>query len=144
MRTLYESELKELQGKTFTDVKELEKAEAKVKAEQEKKEVALAEKKADLAKINTTANDYLKLVAENNKKRAELKKAEDKAYAAYKAELDDFAEKHQGYHLTYTRKGDSVEFKVEEVKQKTIEDYFKDIEETRKAFRNFFDGFWLF
>ena len=55
MRTLYESELKELQGKTFTDVKELEKAEAEVKAKNEKKDLALAEKKQELAKINTAA-----------------------------------------------------------------------------------------
>ena len=74
MRTLYESELKELQGKTFTDVKELEKAEAEVKENATKKEVALAEKKADLAKINESANKYLKLVEENNKKREELRK----------------------------------------------------------------------
>ena len=143
MRTLYESELKELQGKTFTDVKELEEAEAKVKTENEKKEVALAEKKQELTKINTAANDYLKLVKENNEKRAELKKAEQKAYEAYKKELDDFAEKHQGYHLTYKQNGDNVEFQVEEVKQKSLEDFFNDMEETRKAFRNFWNNFWF-
>ena len=45
MKTYYESELKELEGKKFTDVKELEKAELEVKATNDKKEVALAEKK---------------------------------------------------------------------------------------------------
>ena len=63
MKTYYKSELKELEGKEFTDVKELEEAEAKVTTENAKKEIALAEKKRELAKINTAANDYLKLVA---------------------------------------------------------------------------------
>ena len=144
MRTLYESELKELQGKTFTDVKELEKAEAEVKAKNEKKELALAEKKQELTKINTTANDYLKLVKENNQKRAELKEAEKKAYEAYRKELDDFAEKHDGYHLTYRRDGDNVEFQIEEVKQKSLEDYFKEMEEINKQFSNFWkNSFWF-
>ena len=143
MRTLYESELKELQGKTFTSVEELEKAEAKIKAEQDKKEIALAEKKADLVKINTTANDYLKLVLENNKKRDELREAEKEAYSKYKAELDAFAEKHQGYHLTYKMNGDNVEFQVEEVKQKTIENYFKEMEEVSKRFNHFWNSFWF-
>jgi len=143
MRTLYESELKELQGKTFTDAKELEKAEAEVKEKNEKKELAVAEKKQELAKINTAANDYLKLVKENNQKRAELKDAEKKAYEAYRKELDDFAEKHEGYHLTYRQNGDNVEFQVEEVKQKTIEDYFKEMEEINKRFSNFWNSFWF-
>ncbi len=143
MKTLYQSELKELEGKTFTDVKELEEAEAKVKADNAKKEVALAEKKQELAKINTAANDYLKLVKENNEKRAELKKQEQEAYETYKKELDDFADKHQGYHLTYRRDGDNVEFQVEEVKQKSLEDFFNDMEETRKVFRNFWNNFWF-
>ena len=143
MKTYYKSELKELEGKEFTDVKELEEAEAKVTTENAKKEVALAEKKQELAKINTAANDYLKLVKENNEKRAELKKAEQEAYEAYRKELDDFAEKHQGYHLTYRRDGDNVEFQVEEVKQKSLEDFFNDMEETRKVFRNFWNNFWF-
>jgi len=142
MKTYYKSELKELEGKEFTDVKELEEAEAKVKTDNAKKEVALAEKKQELAKINTAANDYLKLVKENNEKRAELKKTEQEAYDAYKKELDDFADKHQGYHLTYRRDGDNVEFQVEEVKQKSLEDFFNDMEETRKAFRHFWYDFW--
>lgn len=143
MRTLYESELKELQGKTFTDVKELEKAEAEVKAKNEKKELALAEKKQELAKINAAANNYLKLVKENNQKRAELKEAEKKAYEAYKQELNAFANKHEGYHLTYRQNGDNVEFQVEEVKQKTIEDYFKEMEEINRRFNNFWNSIWF-
>ncbi len=144
MRTLYESELKELQGKTFTDVKELEKAEAEVKENATKKEVALAEKKADLAKINESANKYLKLVEENNKKREELRKAEQEVYEAYKKELDDFAEKHQGYHLTYRKDGDNVEFQIEEAKHQTLENYYKETQETfNKLFNNFFNSFWF-
>ena len=130
-------------GVKYATIEEAQEAEKKLEVEKAKKETALAEKKADLAKINTTANDYLKLVKENDKKRAELRKAEQDAYEVYKKELDDFAEKHQGYHLTYRRNGDNVEFKIEEVKQKTVKDYFNDIEETRKAFRNFWNNFWF-
>lgn len=130
-------------GVKYATIEEAQEAEKKLEAEKAKKETALAEKKADLAKINTTANDYLKLVKENDNKRAELRKAEQEAYEAYKKELDDFAEKHQGYHLTYRRNGDNVEFQIEEVKQKTVKDYFNDIEETRKAFRNFWNNFWF-
>lgn len=129
-------------GVKYATIEEAQEAEKKLEAERAKKETALAEKKADLAKINTTANDYLKLVKENDKKRAELRKAEQEAYEAYKKELDDFAAKHQGYHLTYKQNGDNVEFQIEEVKQKTLENYFNDIEETRKAFRNFWYDFW--
>ena len=130
-------------GVKYATIEEAQEAEKKLEVEKAKKETALAEKKADLAKINTTANDYLKLVKENDEKRAELRKAEQDAYEAYKKELDDFAEKHQGYHLTYRRNGDNVEFQIEEVKQKTVKDYFNDIEETRKAFRNFWNNFWF-
>ena len=140
MKTYYESELKELEGKKFTDVKELEKAEQEVNTNKEKKELALAEKKQELAKINETANNYLKLVKENNEKRAELKQTEQEAYEAYRKELDDFAEKHQGYHLTYRRDGDNVEFQIEEVKQKSLEDYFKEMEEINKRFSNFWNS----
>lgn len=143
MKTYYESELKELEGKKFTDVKELEKAEQEVNANNEKKELAVAEKKAELAKINAVANDYLKLVNENNKKRAELKEKENEAYKAYKKELDAFADKHQGYHLTYRYNGDNIEFQIEEVKQKTIEDYIKEMEEARQRFNAFWNSFWF-
>ena len=129
-------------GVKYTTIEEAQEAEKKLEVEKTKKETALAEKKADLAKINTTANDYLKLVKENNQKRAELRKAEQEAYEAYRKELDDFAEKHQGYHLTYKRDGDNVEFQIEEVKQKTIEDYFKEMEEINKRFNHFWTSIW--
>jgi len=129
-------------GVKYATIEEAQEAEKKLEAEKAKKETALAEKKADLAKINTTANDYLKLVTENNKKRAELRKAEKEAYDAYRKELDDFAEKHQGYHLTYKRNGDNVEFQIEDVKQKTLEDYFKEMEEVNKRFNHFWNSIW--
>jgi len=143
MKTYYESELKELEGKKLTDVKELEKAEQEDNTNKEKKELALAEKKQELANINGAVNNYLKLVKENNEKRAELKQAEQEAYEAYRKELDDFSKKHNGYHLTYKYDGDNVEFQIEEVKQKTIEDYFKEMEEARQRFNNFWNSFWF-
>jgi len=129
-------------GVKYATMEEAQEAEKKLEVEKAKKETALAEKKADLAKINTTANDYLKLVKENNQKRAELRKAEQEAYKTYRKELDDFAEKHQGYHLTYKRDGDNVEFQIEEVKQKTLEDYFKEMEEVNKRFNRFWNSIW--
>jgi len=129
-------------GVKYATMEEAQEAEKKLEVEKAKKETALAEKKADLAKINTTANDYLKLVKENNQKRAELRKAEQEAYKTYRKELDDFAEKHQGYHLTYKRDGDNVEFQIEEVKQKALEDYFKEMEEVNKRFNRFWNSIW--
>ncbi len=129
-------------GVKYATIEEAQEAEKKLEVEKAKKETALAEKKADLAKINTTANDYLKLVKENNQKRAELRNTEQEAYETYRKALDDFAEKHQGYHLTYKCDGDNVEFQIEEVKQKTIEDYFKEIEEINKRFNHFWNSIW--
>ena len=150
MKTYYESELKELEGKKFTDVKELEKAELEVKATNEKKEGALAEKKQELADINSAAKTYLDLVKENKAKRdalnAECAKAEDEAYKIYKDKIDEFSKKHNGYHLTYKYDGENIEFQIEEVKQKTIQDQFKEFEETRKRFNDFwntFNCFWF-
>lgn len=140
MKTIYKSELKELADKEFESMEACEAEEAKVNEAVKAKEEALAEKKADLAKINEAANYYLKLVADNNEKRNELREAEDKAYADYKKELNAFAEKNQGYHLTYKLDGNNVEFKIEEAKQKTIQE---DLDEVRKAFRQIFSNFWF-
>lgn len=129
-------------GVKYATIEEAQEAEKKLEVEKAKKETAIAEKKADLTKINTTANDYLKLVKENNQKRAELRKAEQEAYKTYRKELDDFAEKHQGYHLTYKTDGDNVEFQIEEVKQKTLEDYFREMEEVNKRFNRFWNSIW--
>ena len=139
----YVSELTELKDKVFDKVEDLEKAEADVKAANTQKALEATKKKAELVKINRTANEYLKLVAENNKKREELRKAEQEAYKAYRKEIDDFAEKHQGYHLTYKIDGDNVEFQIEEVKQKTIEDFYKELQESKNIFTNFFNNFWF-
>jgi hypothetical protein len=145
MKTYYESELKELEGKKFTDVKELEKAEAEVNATNEKKEVALAEKKQELAEINSAAKTYLDLVKENKKKRdafnEEITKSENEAYKIYKEKIDEFSKKHNGYHLTYKYDGENIEFQIEEVKQKTIQDHFKEMEEARKQFNDFWNSF---
>lgn len=130
-------------GVKYATLEEAQEAEKKLEAEKAKKETALAEKKAEVAKITTAANDYLKLVKENDKKRAELRKAEEEAYKAYKKELNDFAEKHQGYHLTYKQNGDTVEFQVEEVKQKTLKDLYEDLNNSRKWFDNFFNSIWF-
>lgn len=127
-------------GVKYTTLEEAQEAEKKLEAEKAKKEAALAEKKADLAKLNEVGNAYLKLVAENDKKRAEFRKAEQEAYKAYEKERDDFAKKNQGYHLTYKVNGDNVEFQIAEINKKTAVDIYKDMEETRKLFNSLFES----
>lgn len=131
-------------GVKYATIEEAQEAEKKLEAEKAKKETALAEKKAELANLNEVGNAYLKLVAENDKKRAELRKAEQEAYNTYKKTIDDFAKKNQGYHLTYKIDGDNIEFKIEEVNKKTATDVYKDIENTRKLFNSLFNDFFMF
>lgn len=123
MRTLYESELKELQGKTFTSVEELEKAEAKVNTEIAKKQEIMAKRKADAEIVdkaikaevetkksvferkNELTKNYLKAKRELDKKylsdknelEQELETAEEKVADA----LKEFCKNHpEGYHST--------------------------------------------
>ena len=131
-------------GVKYATIEEAQEAEKKLEAEKAKKETALAEKKAELANLNEVGNAYLKLVAENDKKRAELRKAEQEAYATYKKAIDEFAKKNQGYHLTYKIDGDNIEFEIEEVNKKTATDVYKDIENTRKLFNSLFNDFFIF
>lgn len=130
----------EVTGKTYKTVEELEAAEKQVAAEREKSELAKRAKQAELVSLNETASEYLKLVAENRQKRAELKAAEEAAYEKYQAELDKFAEKHNGYHLTYRVNGTNVEFEVKEAHEVNIDEY---LNESRKAFEKFFNSFWF-
>ena len=108
---LYKSEVT---GKDYKTIEELEAAEhevelSKTKAEEEKKA-----KQAELVSINEAASAYLKLVEDNKKLRADLKAKEEDAYEKYQEELDNFAKKHNGYHLTYKVDGTNVEFEIKE------------------------------
>lgn len=76
MKTYYESELKELQGKRFTDVKELEKAEAEVSKEIAKKQELASERKAEADKVSKTIVNLVEV-------KASAKKAKLKAYTEY-------------------------------------------------------------
>ena len=59
MKTYYESELKELQGKRYTDVKELEKAEAEVNKEVAKKQELASVRKAEADKVSKTIVNFM-------------------------------------------------------------------------------------
>ena len=59
MKTYYESELKELQGKRYTDVKELEKAEAEVNKEVAKKQELASARKAEADKVSKTIVNFV-------------------------------------------------------------------------------------
>lgn len=127
-------------GVEYTDLAEAEEASKKFEEEQTAKKDAALARKADVEVVQNAANAYLDLVAENNKKREELKKAEAEAYEAYKKELNDFSNKHKGYHLTYTSDGENVEFKVEEAKSGLLE---KEIDNIRRKTFNLFNSFWF-
>ncbi len=131
----------EVTGKTYKTVTELEAAEEKVAAEKAKAEADRESKKAELASINEAASAYLALVEKNNRVRLDMKAEEEVAYDKYQAELDKFAEKHNGYHLTYKVDGTNVEFEVEEARKANIDEY---IAESKKAFDKFFNGFFWF
>ena len=127
-------------GVEYTDLAEAEAASKKFEEEQAAKKDAALARKADVEVVQNAANAYLDLVAENNKKREELKKAEAEAYEAYKKELNDFSNKHKGYHLTYTSDGENVEFKVEEAKSGLLE---KELDNIRRKTFNLFNSFWF-
>lgn len=131
----------EVTGKTYKTVEELEAAEKKVAAEKAKAEAEKEAKKAELDALNEAASAYLALVAEDNKARAEMKVFEEEAYKRYQAELDKFAEKHNGYHLTYKVDGTNVEFEIQEARKANIDEY---IAESKKAFDKFFNSFFWF
>lgn len=130
----------EVTGKSYKTVEELEAAEKKVAAEKEKAENAKKAKQAELVSLNETASAYLKLVEANKKIREDLKAKEDAAYEKYQAELDKFAEKHNGYHLTYRVDGTNVEFEIQEVRKINLEEY---LAESRKAIEKALNGFWF-
>jgi len=112
MKTYYESELKELEGKKFTDVKELEKAEAQVSKEIAKKQELATTRKKEADKVSKTIVDsteikkaakeakfeaykkYLEVCAEQDKKVEEAEKAQYDA-------LNEFCKKYpEGFHET--------------------------------------------
>ena len=122
MKTRYYSEILD---KYFDTVKELEEAE---KAEEEKKKLRSKEKEERqqaVAEIQNAANDYLNVIAENNKIREQLKSKEESAYQEYKTKMDDFSKTYNNYHLSYTYDGKNVEFKVEEARFVSLREYIR-------------------
>lgn len=115
----------EVLKKNFDTVEELEKAE---KAEEEKKALVSQEKEERqkaVAEVQDAANEYLKLVAKNNEVRKQLKEQENAAYIQYKNRLAEFSKTHKNYHLSYTYNGDNVEFKVEEIRYVSAQEYME-------------------
>ena len=82
-------------------------------------------------------------VEANNKARADLKSKEEEAYSKYKEELDKFAAKHHGYHLTYRIDGDNVEFEIEENHSKNLEVYNNEFRRGIKSLFDMFDSLWF-
>lgn len=128
-------------GVEYTDWQEAQAAEEKLEADKKAKETAAAERKAEVWEVQNKANAYLALVQENDKKRAELKAAEDALEAEYTRALNEFSDKHDGYHLTYYSKdGKTLEFKLEEVKAESIEKEWCEMQKRMSKFwKNFFN-----
>lgn len=133
----------EMTGKSYKTVEELKAAENAVVSKKEAEEKEKADKKAELADIKDAATNYLKLVEANNKARADLKSKEEEAYSKYKEELDKFAAKHHGYHLTYRIDGDNVEFEIEENHSKNLEVYNNEFRRGIKSLFDMFDSLWF-
>lgn len=122
MKTKYYSEILD---KYFDTVKELEEAE---KAEEEKKKLRSKEREERqqaVVEIQKAANDYLNIVAENNKVRQQLNSKEESAYNEYKTKMDDFSKTYNNYHLSYTYDGKNVEFKAEEARFVSLREYIR-------------------
>ncbi len=116
MKTLYASELKELEGKTFTTVEDLEKAEAQVKTENEAKAKAeLEAKKAAEIKKKEQDNDLQELVDHYNKF--------EEAEKAYLKVYGNVLKKYGSVRLFKNGK----EVKAEVVKERPIRFYLDDL-----------------
>jgi len=124
-----EWEIKEAQAR----LAELKKTEAQRIAEEK-----AVVRKADLVVVQDAANAYLKEVEENKKIRAELAAKENQAYNDYKNKLNDFSAKHEGYHLSYKVNGNNVEFKIEEARADSVEEFYKEqMDLMNKIFNSF-------
>lgn len=138
MKQVYQSELKELEGKYFSSEEECLKAEDAIKAKSREKELAKSKRAESAKEIEQLANKYIAKIEENKKIKKSLDEDASKILSEYKKKLNDFAKDNNGYHLTYTQDGDNLVFKVEEAKQSSFED---DVNSIRKSLSNFF--FWF-
>lgn len=112
MKTIYVSDLKELEGKQFNSVEEVEQAEAKVNKEIAEKQQKSALRKLDSMKVEKAlkakldaeekAIEMIKEAKEAyNKKVAEAQKLLGDASKVVEDELEAFLEKHpEGFHTT--------------------------------------------
>lgn len=129
-----------LLNKYFDSKDELVKAEDEYKEAHKKELQAKEERQADVRKVESAANAYLSKLKDNEEKKKALDKEATDLYQAYRDSINDFAKKHNGYHLTYKSDGDNVEFKVEEARRDEVSDIF---EANRKLMRSFLNDFWF-
>lgn len=129
-----------LLNKTFDSWDELVEEEAKFKKAHEAELTAKEARIKDAAEIENAAKAYLELIQENKKIRAEMAQKEQQAYDSYKNKLNEFSKAHKGYHLTYSYDGKNVEFKVEENRQNSLQEY---IDSQNNLMRKFFENFWF-
>lgn len=138
MKQIYQSELKELEGKYFSSEEECLKAENEVKAKSKQKELAKSKRVEDAKEIERLANEYISKVQENKKIKKTLDEEASTIFSEYKQKLNEFAKNNNGYHLTYTSDGDNLVFKVEEAKQSSVEDSMKSLRKSLSSLSDFF------
>ena len=118
----YRSDKTGLTYKTEAECVAAEKEWDKAHAKEQK---ALAERKNEVKHIEAKANEYLAKLKANEEQKRKLDDEASALYCEYKALLDKFADKHQGYHLTYKNQGNNA-VKIEECRQEQISDAFAD------------------
>lgn len=138
MKQIYQSELKELEGKYFSSKEECLKAEDEVKSKSKQKELAKSKRVEDAKEIERLANEYISKVQENKKIKKSLDEEASTIFSEYRQKLNEFAKNNNGYHLTYTSDGDNLVFKVEEAKQSSVEDSMKALRKSLSSLSDFF------
>lgn len=113
MRTIYKSDLKELESKDFSSVEELEKAEAEINEKLAKKQKEVEARKSDSAAVKSIIEQRYKAELEARKAKKEALKVytqvcseqDEKVKALMKEEkaaLEEFCKKYGGFHDTIT------------------------------------------
>ena len=106
-----------LLNKYFDNYNDLVKAENDYKAAHEAELKAKAEKEAALAELKEAYANYVKVLDEKNK-------AVSEAWQKYAEKRDEFANKYDGYRITYRSNTDTSGKKTEEI---SVSDVLDDI-----------------
>lgn len=127
-----------LLGQPFDTLDELKAAEDEYNKLHAAQEKAKAERAEEAAEVKKAAEAYLDLVKRHKAIRDAQRESEEEYRAKFVALRDNFAKKHNGYHLTITQNGDNVEVKVDEVRTRAISNWYED---QIRSIKDIFDSF---